>query len=284
LSILTKVFIVLQLVCSLVLAVLVVTMAGGTPRYKAQVEASELGRQAAVAALQKVQNAVEASEAKNAALVGERSKETADWSKQVETLRGEKSVLQTDKDTLQAQTASQADSIKALTESVNSLKEQLKAKDGELTTIRPENVGLIAKNAELNRVNNELTTQLKFAETAIRKLQEAIAVQTEKSGAVAPAIGGDAKVVQGAVVTPVQINGKVASVTTENGRTYIELGLGARDGVKVNAQFSVYRGASYVGDAVVSRVVPDQCVALVTVLKPGQSVQTGDVAISGSAQ
>lgn len=283
-SILTKIFIVLQLVCSLALAVAVVVMAGNQPKYKDQVTNSEQGRIAAQAALQLEINKNAAVDALNTKLVTERTKENADWAKQVEALNGKINTLTTDKDTLAAQGSIQVDSIKALTGSVDSLKEQLKAKDDELTRIRPENVGLIGKNAELNRVNNELQTQLKFAETAIRKLQETLAQETLKSGSVAPATGGDSKVVQAVVQTPVQINGKVSSVSTDNGRTYIELGLGTRDGVKVNAQFSIYRGDSYVGDAVVSRVVPDQCVALMTVLKPGQSVKAGDVAISGSAQ
>ena len=282
-STLTKVFVVLQLLCSLVLAVLLVLLVSQQDRYKSQVELAEKGRLAAQAALTLTTNKLEVSEAQVAKLTSDRTKEVADWSRKVEDLNGKLASLQTEIDVANGKNGSQQDSIKALTESVNSLKEQLKAKDEELAKIRPEIVRLIAANSELNRVNNELTTQLKFAETAIRKLQEALQVQSEKMGAVTPVTGTDVKVVQAVVQTPVQIDGKVATVTTENGKTYVKLGLGARDGVKMNAQFAIYRGNVFVADAQISRVTADESIALVTVLKPGQAVQAGDLAVSGSA-
>jgi len=155
--------------------------------------------------------------------------------------------------------------------------------DKELADLRPENASLIQKNAELNRVNNELSTQQRFAEQAIRKLQEQIAqAPTSGPGASAPAEGNGNQVAALSSAAGGAINGKITQVSQSAGHTLVEMPLGDRDGIKVNTRFTIYRNNGYVGDAIVQKVFPDTSVAEVTVIKPGDNVKQGDLVTTGA--
>ncbi len=54
--------------------------------------------------------------------------------------------------------------------------------------------------------------------------------------------------------------------------------------MKVNTRFTIYRNNGYIGDAVVQKVFPDNSVAQVTAVKPGESVKAGDLATIGAQQ
>lgn len=276
-SILTKLFIVLQLVASLALAVLVVVAFKSQEPYKAKLQTTETNLVAAQSAALREKNESAALRTQLTQLSNTLSKDSSAWSAQVTDARSKAVELTVELQSEIAKHAASLNSVTQLTATVNSLKDQIAAKDAELARIRPDNVTLTQKFAELNRANNDLTTQLKLAEQAIRKLQEAIALQGDKPSS---STAGDAKSVL-AVQTAVQINGKIGSISTHAGRTYVGLGLGTRDGVKVGTQFAISRGNSYIGDAVVNRATVDESVALITLLKEGKNVQEGDLVTSG---
>jgi hypothetical protein len=90
-----------------------------------------------------------------------------------------------------------------------------------------------------------------------------------------------------AVQTPAVINGKISDVKPTVGRTLIELPLGTRDGVRKDTRFMIYRGNTYVADAVVvGNPEPDKSVAAVDAnsVKAGETVQKGDMVMSGNAR
>src|SRR5207249_1637488 len=132
----------------------------------------------------------------------------------------------------------------------------------------PELVRLTTHVAELSRQNNELLTQVRFAETSIKKLQEEIVrleAAAPKGGAGAAADSGT--VASLTIQTPAQINVRVIDKKEMAGRTLIELPLGTRDGVRKDTLFVVSRGGSFIADAVVETVTPEASVAATKNLK-----------------
>jgi len=283
LSILTKVFIVLQLVVALVLAVMIVIGFKNLENYKNDVELARKGQLSAQAAFDVERAKNQLGETRLADTQKQLSDQVTALKAQVEGLQGQVASITAERDSLDARNVQFTTQQGQLTASVTALKDQLAAKDDELKQVRPEITRLIAQNAELSRVNNELTTQLNFATAAIRKLQEALAASSEKAGAVVPSSESKSSVVT-AVQAPVQVNAKISSVQLNNGRTFVTVPLGTRDGVKVGTQFTVSRGNAYIGDASVTRTTVDESVIQVTLVKPGQTVLVSDLATSVAGQ
>jgi chromosome segregation ATPase len=281
LSGLTKIFIVLQLVCSLVLSVLIVLLVSRQEPYKAQLEQANTGRialQATIAHLQLEVADRDATLAKAqkdlADEIAKNQRGSADLSTRLAQAEQARLTGESERARLQQQNTSLANSIETLK---NLISEQNKA----LEDLRPRVAKLIEENAQYGRNNNDLQNQLAAAEQAIRKLQEQIA-QSEaaprNNGAAAPAGGNQ---VANLSANAAAINGRVTDVLQQAGRTLIEMNLGTRDGVKQNQRFAVYRNNSYIGEAQVNRVTADASVAIITTTKQGETVQRNDVIQSG---
>ncbi|MGN6368429.1 MAG: hypothetical protein ACTHN5_09230 [Phycisphaerae bacterium] len=281
-STLTKIFIFLQLICSIAVAVVLVFGLSRIQNYRADVDAAEARAVAAQASYQKSQNDIAVAQAQAADAIAKATGQVNDLARANNDLTTKNAQLASQIGALEARNAQQQNSISQLTSSIDSQNSLLAAKDKELADLRPQNASLIQKNAELNRTNNELSTQQRFAEQAIRKLQEQIAQNPSGTGASAPAEGNGNQVASLSSSASGAINGKINEVTQAAGHTLIEMPLGDRDGVKVNTRFTIYRNNGYVGDAVVQKVFPDSSVAQVTVVKPGDSVKKGDLVTTGA--
>jgi hypothetical protein len=281
LSTLTKIFIVLQLICAVAVSVILVFGVSRLQNYRQDVDAANSRAVAAQAAYQKGQNDIQLAQAQSAEASQKMTAQLNDLSKSNNDLTTKNAQLSSQIGALEARNAQQQNSISQLTSSIDSQNSLLAAKDKELADLRPENASLVQKNAELNRVNNELSTQQRFAEQAIRKLQEQLANNTGP-GAAAPAEGNGGQVASLSSTAAGAINAKITQVSQSAGHTLVEMPLGDRDGVKVNTRFTIYRNSGYVGDAVVQKVFPDSSVAQVTVVRPGDSVKEGDLVTTGA--
>jgi septal ring factor EnvC (AmiA/AmiB activator) len=282
LSTLTKIFIFLQLICSIAVAVVLVFGLSHLQNYRADVESADQRALAAQASYQKSQNDIAIAQAQAADAIAKATGQVNELARANNDLTTKNAQLASQIGALEARNAQQQNSIGQLTSSIDSQNSLLAAKDKELAELRPENASLIQKNAELNRTNNELSTQQRFAEQAIRKLQEQIAQAPAGTGAAAPAEGQGGQVASLTSSANGAINGKINQVTQSAGHTLIEMPLGDRDGVKVNTRFTIYRNTGYVGDAVVQKVFPDSSVAQVTIVKPGDTVKQGDLVTTGA--
>ena len=282
-STLTKIFIFLQLICSIAVAVVIVFGISHLKNYRDDVESSESRAVAAQASYQKSQNDIAVAQAQAADAIAKATGQVNELARGNNDLTTKNAQLASQIGALEARNAQQQNSISQLTSSIDSQNSLLAAKDKELADLRPENASLIQKNAELNRTNNELSTQQRFAEQAIRKLQEQIAqAPTSGPGASAPAEGNGSQVASLSSSANGAINGKITQVSQSAGHILVEMPLGDRDGVKVNTRFTIYRNNGYVGDAVVQKVFPDSSVAEVTVVKPGDNVKQGDLVTTGA--
>jgi vacuolar-type H+-ATPase subunit I/STV1 len=287
LSTLTKILVVLQLVFSLVVAVVLVFGTAHLENYRAEVDAAHMQTVAAQASLAKSQNDVAVANAQVADANSRLTSATDELKKQNNDLATKLAQVSSERGALEARNAQQQSSISQLTSSLDSDAKLIAAKDTELSQLRPENVSLVQKNAELNRVNNDQSTSNRLAEQAIRKLQEQLATTETggKSGATGPGASSDMGVASlSASPANAQINAKISSIAPSAGHTLIEVPLGTRDGVKVNTALRIYRNSGYVGDAVVQSVFADSSVARVTIVKPGDTIKVGDLVMTPAAQ
>ena len=297
-STLTKTFIVLTLVFSLALAVLLVLEVGKISPYNEELTAAKAQGVSATVALQQQQNLALAKQSELSKSIDQLQKSTADLTQQINALNIANQGLATEKAGLEARAGLLTSTNTQSLAVISSMKDQLSELMKENSSIRPQITDLIQKNAELNRVNNELQTQNRFAEQAIRKLQEQIADAGSNgaSGAInqtgnqvtAVAAGGTAAPASPAAPeTRSPVNGRITHIAQAAGRTLIETPLGSSSQVKVGTHFTIYRNngqrAVWVGDAVVSNVTDDASVATVTNTNDGQQPQQGDLVMSGNA-
>lgn len=161
---------------------------------------------------------------------------------------------------------------------------------------------LLALRTEINRVRAELilTTdrlagQTTEKEALIRNLRakkeelEAITNEYDKLWALAKEHGwtpDEQAVSTGAVRSQTRIDGMVMAVeSTESGDTYVQVNIGQNDGVLPNMEFVVYKrdkhGAQYKGTMLVELVDAAESSAKMRITQEGQQIVKGDLIISG---
>jgi vacuolar-type H+-ATPase subunit I/STV1 len=301
LSTLTKTFIVLTLVFSLALAVLMVLEVGRIAPYKEQLTASDARAAAATVALSVERTHLAALQTQAAQAQSELQDKVTSLTQQINALNAAQARLEIQNGTMEQRNAQLTNANTQATAVISSMKDQTTELLKEIATIRPQITDLIAKNAELNRVNNELSTQNRFAEQAIRKLQEAIVNAGNNggngAGAAINTTGGQVTQVDNATSTGTPasatnvpnrpaINGKITDIRQAAGHTLIETPLGSTSQVKPGTRFTIYRNTgarpTWIADAVVSTVTDDASVATITDTNPGQTPQAGDLVMSAS--
>ncbi|HVT81371.1 MAG TPA: hypothetical protein VHM90_12015 [Phycisphaerae bacterium] len=277
-SALTKILIVLQLVFALVCSVLLVLMVSKQENYKKLADDANTRAIASSASLVDAQQQIAAKDQQLAASKAEMSKAISQATQSEAGRTNALAEAQARELNLKSQLSTANATVAQLTAANSNLTQTNTALNTELATIRPQVSMLTTRNSELNRLLNETTNQLAAANKAIDKLKEQIATSTTgPSGAVAP-LGSEKQI--GGLATGggmSRVNGQISEVNTSLGATVIGLPLGTRDGITPNMKLAIYRGNSYVGDAVVDRATPDESVATVTNTKPGATVQKGDV-------
>ncbi|MEI7765894.1 MAG: hypothetical protein WCJ97_00495 [Phycisphaerae bacterium] len=279
-SILTKVFIVLQTVFALVLAPLVIVFVGQQDNYKKDVEKANLAKVAAQVQVTKAGKDISALTESFNKLAADNNNQTASLKREVDDRDAKISGLEREKDSF-ALKASEADiALKQTISSVDALKSLLTSRDKEVSEIRPRLVDLTQKAEDVNRKNGELLIEVEQAKKAIRTLQEALVASQQRGPATGINQAGQ-QVTQAAaptIVAPNVVNGRVNQVQELNGKVYLTMSLGGRDGVQNGTKFVISRGSNFVADAVVERVAPDQSVAVVTLSQA--AIQVNDVVSS----
>ena len=283
-SALTKIFIVLQLVCSLVVAVVLVGALKTQKNYKDDADAAHMALKAAQAVSVKLSNDTAMVRADVDRLNQELRVAKGSADQKISDLIKQKGDVEIERDAARAQISVEGNKVAQLTAANESLAKENARVSEEIRKLAPENAKLIMQNAELARANNEATTQLKYAEQTIRKLQEALTTaEATKGGAVMT--NSSNTVAMLSTQTPALINGKVVQSHISSGRTLVEVGLGARDGVKQGARYVISRNGTFVAEAVVEKVTPDASVAVTTDnVKRGETIMAGDLVTAGAPQ
>lgn len=280
---LTKVFIVLQLVFSLVVSVLLVLMVSRLEPYKSQLDSAHAGQIAAQALLAAEQNKSQAAQAAADEARRGLTEAQANLQRTTTELNTRIASLTQSGQASEVKNAQAQTQITSLTNAVATLKDLLAEKDKQLNELTPRVAQLTTQYNEVYRSNNELQNQLRGAEQTIRKLQEQIAAGPAQGGTGAATGDSGAQVASLSAANTqapnASINGRIRKVGQLAGRTVIELPLGTRDGVKNSSRFFIYRNNVYLGEAVITTVTPDGSLATVQG-NPQQPVQEGDMVMS----
>lgn len=295
-STLTKTFIFLTLLFSLALAIILLVGIQRIAPYKENLTTYQTQAAASAVELQAAQNAQAAAEAQLATARAQLEQNQTQLGQEITRLNAQLGQAQLDKANLEATNSQLTNANTSANALSDSLSQQLAAANKEIATIRPELVSLTQKNADLNRINNELQTQERLAEQAIRKLQEAVQANTGPGGAALNTTNGQVtesnnpssnNANNAAPSSANAINGKITNIAQSAGHTLIETKLGSTSGVKDGDHFAIYRAQggklTWVADAQVSRVTDDASVATVTTANDGMTPQTGDVVMSSPA-
>ncbi len=285
-SILTKIFVLLQLVFALVLAVLVVLFAHGQQNYKKQVLTDQNAMIASQAALLNTRATVSRLSAQLAQAARANINTLGNLNDKILNLQGKLSSAQSEVAQLKANKQSLVNSTSLLSAANRSQQDQLAADSKELTKLRPVVLRYINENAQLNRHNTQLTNERNEAQKQIQTLQESIvALNTRlaRAAALQHQVASAPNAVNAVIGVPtaVAVNGKIQQVQSYNNRVYVSVNLGARDGVSKGTRLTVYKSGQYVADVVVRSVDPTTCVGVVTLASPSAKVMVNDLVMSG---
>jgi uncharacterized protein (UPF0332 family) len=266
LSVLTKLFVVLLVVSSLLLSASVVVFVNQAENHRATAMAAKTALQAQVKAVQELNKIIIEHQQAYAALQGEMSnrvgglerklveKDSAMQAKQVELAK-----LETDAQLLKASLKGTTDALDAAQKGNTGLQEANLAirskydetlkKYGEVNT---EITNLINQKAQLEKERNYTAEQLVEAKAAIATLRQKAGNMADATGAAPDAAPGP-------------INGVVRSVDVIGGKKYATISVGSSDNVKKGMKFNVVNThtGEFLGFLTVDSVQPNEAIGQV---------------------
>lgn len=288
-SILTKVFVVLVSVLSVVLVTLIVPFVANTENYKSQVDVAKADAAAARSTAQTRQSEIQSLTEKGMAGI-------QDLKATITEQQAKIGDLTTRLATAQAETASertakiQADAnVSRLSAAQEQQAQIVIAMETELKGRRPEMVKQQTQIIQLMDRNNEITSQLESLNRQVRRYSEDIsqlsarnAQLEEQLARVGPAATEGASSAAASVpfYSDVIIPGKVTDIQSSDESTFAQINVGKNDGVQENMKFLVHRGGQYIGTLVVMKVDAKASAGRLTLAQGALAI--GDEVISGA--
>ena len=264
-SALTKVFVVLLVVLSLLLAAASVTFLNTLPNYQQQIATLTAANQAAQG---EVALAQQQSEAQIRALEGRVAQLTSAMTaaqQGVTGLRAELAQSEAEKAQLQGQLAQSNTTQATLSSAVNSSQTVVQEIRGQLATLREQYDRTLQQFTESNRQLSETSAQLTYATRALREAQERntelLSRTSDLTGALAQA-GLDPENLRTGQIAPPPINGRILSVDTIGNKPYALISVGSEDDVKPGMRFTVLstQNNEFLGHIVIERVDDTQSI------------------------
>ncbi len=290
--VLTKVFIVLVSLLSVLLVPLVVVYSHNEDSFKAKYEQADIQAKAASSALQTAQALNGAEVEQLNARIGNLDRDKADLERDLTNARVEVRELeaklvaaQSLKTEINSRLATLASSTQAAQNIVSSLL-------NETRDLRGDGVRLREQNTELEQALNEVTGQLEVAVQARRALDEELQrLKDEHGQAISKisdyvAIYGDIEAVAvssfGGIAPDVSLTAPIIAVRRTPQGTYAEIDAGSTDGVKVNWVMTIAHGGRFIGNLRIERVDLNKATGIVMLEDESRAglVQVGHQAIA----
>lgn len=264
---LTKLFVVLLVIVSMLNAAAIVVFVNNAKPLQpmldtanSQLQAARLQEQANLAAMQRAQDQLNAEivqhQKDNSTHAAESAQDQADLNKAEVTIAS----LRAENTDLQASVNTANGSVQLATSTANKSQDQL-------TELRNSNDDLVKQNEEFGRRNAELTSTLdslrsRQEETA-EKLQES-KEDTEKLAAALKDKGVDPQEIVNATAPAglgaQDINGVVREKSVINGNTFVTISVGSADGVTKGMKFNVVNGPEFLGIVTIDTVDTDSAI------------------------
>jgi chromosome segregation ATPase len=287
LNALTKVFVVLLVICSIVLTASVVTFVQRVEDYRL---ASEGSQKALAEANRKLNEATTEAAAQRAAFESAATRTAAQIeAKNADIASLQKQIVEQSLQLANAQTANQTQglAITQLTEGLKAAQDMASRQSEIITALRNNADTLLRQNTELSSTVNDLTNRLEVTTRDMRFFQEQLAdAQAQaarfqavlRQNGIDPSAGNNAQV---AANVP-RINGVIDEVRNIGGVTYATISVGSADSVSKGMQFNVVdvRGnGGFLGILTVDSVEAQSATGRLTgprveEIQPGHEVRT----------
>lgn len=278
--ILTKVFVVLAAVMSLMLAAATMIYSYNTESVRHAYEKSELAR---VLSERTLSTQAESHSRDTATLMGEieaRSQDIASSQADLDSLKIEAERLRREKFAAEAEAErirGQISQFGVASQTQATLIEQYKNEVGEL---RDGELRFRGVRLDLEDAIADQTSQIEVLQQENRALQEQlVAARSDLEEAQA----GSARARGAGTTGPIQlagapIFGSISAVQTEEatGKRLVQVNLGANDRMRQNVKLLVFRGDTFVANIVLKTVDLQDSLGEVVLLAEGMHVQTGD--------
>jgi hypothetical protein len=279
--ILTKVFVVLAAVLSLMLAAATMIYAHNAEAVRGAFQRAELAR---VLSERTLTAQAETHARERATLMGEigaRDQQLADVRADLDALKIENDRLRREKFAAESETERIKGQISQLGVASQTQATLISSYKDEVSSLRDSELRFRDERLSLEDVIADQSSQIEVFQQEIRALEEQLAsaradLERARTGVVASGEGGGPSAPVSLSGPP--IFGTVKAVQTEaaTGKTLVQVDLGANDRMRENVKLLVFRGNTFVANLVIRRVDLQDSLAEVTLLAPGLQVSAGD--------
>jgi septal ring factor EnvC (AmiA/AmiB activator) len=254
-SVLTKLFVVLLIICSLLMTAAMVVFVNRTEDFH---RAATLAEERALAAQRQkatAENDANVARQREAEAIATANGKVSDLQARITQMGQEVAAkdaeindLKTKAAVAQGTITEQAAGLKTMGQNVTSVSERNKALTEENDKLRLTNAELVGANTDYTKRLEEALRELRFANEQLSQARADLARRPE-----APKNGARA-----AVATP-DLKGVVRSVKTDEGRTFAEISLGSQQKVEKGMEFFVIDDTegSFLAKFIVDSVDPD---------------------------
>jgi hypothetical protein len=242
LSALTKVFVLLLVILSLLLAAASITFLYTVPNFNEQIATLQAGQAAAQAQAERVRAAESASRAAAEQRAGELQNLLSDANAGVASLRGELAKAQAEKADLSGQIAQSNTTQATLSQAVTANMALVNTLRNELAQLREQYQRTLDQNLDLNTAYAKLSNEHEFTERALRAAQEAnkeLLDQGNNMRAALVKLGQNPDRLTPTDLAPPPINGVVVQRMSIEGEPFALISVGSEDDVKLGMQFMI---------------------------------------------
>jgi hypothetical protein len=275
---LTKVFVVLAALLSIVLSAMVIAYAVNTDRILANYTSLQSLSQSQDAKIAELQSKISAGQIGDRAMIQQLNSDLANREQQISDLQRAKAQLETDKNRAESARQSLESKIAELGETAKTQAALIASYTDEIRSLRTSEFASRRASLDMEDRMSDLESQKEVLEQNYRALQEEIA-ELRRSSELATSGGGSSGnasapfVFSGSVIF-----GSVDEVTEDiaTGSTLVKLNIGSNDRVAKNMRFGVVRDGAFVGNLVVISTDSKFSIAKFDALNTGKKVAAGD--------
>lgn len=277
-STMTKVFVVLTAVFSIVLSVMFIASAAQWANWKKLAETFQASRDAEVANRQSTVASSAASLALKEQELAAKQAQLAEAQKTIQTLSSEIASLKGELTTVKNERVAFDADRKKLQDVLDINAGQLRDVQKEAAALRAQNIDLQSRNGKLNARVLDLTTEVTILTDEARNIQEKLLACEKKSAEVARAGGARAVSADstGAVSARPTVAGAIRGQIMDVTGNYAGIDVGESSGVVAGLTMLVYRGSTYLGELVVDKVRPKEAGGRI-VSQAKEEIRKGDL-------
>lgn len=287
---LTKAFVVVVAVLSILLVALVVPFVAKTQNYQATAKQAQTQLASAEQRARSFQAELTAAQGKESERIVGLNAQVKELTATIQQLQTQLADEQIKSRKAAADLAQRDADIASLAASGKQQTQLLDAVSKELNSNRSDLVKQQSQVIELVDRNNELNAQLAGLTRQVQRFKEASVASQEQLDQLQAAIVTLPKDIRdklrpgtatGSIVPPTPITGRVTEVRSAGGVTLVEINVGKNDNVAVGMEFTVLRGDDYLGTLVIEQVDSSRAAGRITLedgtIQPQDEVFAGKV-------